>query len=79
MSNRYTRDRTPACSFCGKSASMVERLIAGPAGTYICNECVHLCQEIIADDEPRTNTKNAGKKLPKPEEIKKESQHSVVK
>ena len=37
------------CSFCGKSQSEVQRLVAGP-GVYICNECIELCQEIIEDD-----------------------------
>ncbi len=37
------------CSFCGKTQEEVDRLIAGP-DVYICNECVHLCDEIIAQD-----------------------------
>jgi late competence protein required for DNA uptake (superfamily II DNA/RNA helicase) len=36
------------CSFCGKTQQEVSKLIAGP-GTYICNECVALCNEIIAE------------------------------
>ena len=42
------------CSFCGKHQEQVERVIAGP-GAYICNECVHLCMNILGescDDEP---------------------------
>ncbi|MBI4328930.1 MAG: AAA family ATPase, partial [Chloroflexi bacterium] len=39
------------CSFCGKSQDQVKRLIAGPEQTYICNECVHLCLQIL-NDEP---------------------------
>jgi ClpX C4-type zinc finger len=38
------------CSFCGKSRDHVRRLIAGPNGVYICDECVTLCNEIIADE-----------------------------
>ena len=38
------------CSFCGKSADMVEKLISGP-GANICNECIRLCNEIIYDNE----------------------------
>ncbi len=38
-----------ACSFCGKSQDQVRRLIAGPNGVYICDECVSLCNEIIAE------------------------------
>ena len=37
-----------ACSFCGKPNGAVERMIAGPKGVFICNECVERCNEIIA-------------------------------
>ncbi len=37
------------CSFCGKHQEQVERIIAGP-GAYICNECVHLCMQILGED-----------------------------
>ncbi|MPZ26690.1 MAG: hypothetical protein GEV12_09575 [Micromonosporaceae bacterium] len=37
------------CSFCGKSQKQVKKLIAGP-GVYICDECVGLCDEILADN-----------------------------
>ena len=36
------------CSFCAKSQLKVEKLIAGPRGVFICNECVRLCDQIIA-------------------------------
>ncbi len=56
------------CSFCGKGHSEVKKLIAGPT-VYICNECVELCNEIIADsllEEIKTTTYP---KLPTPKEI----------
>jgi hypothetical protein len=40
----------PHCSFCGKAMTAVANLIAGPAPTYICNECVVLCENIIAEE-----------------------------
>lgn len=45
------------CSFCGKSQHQLEKLIAGPS-VFICNECVGLCSEIIADTagEPQGST-----------------------
>jgi ATP-dependent Clp protease ATP-binding subunit ClpX len=43
---------TLKCSFCGKHQRQVNKLIAGP-GVYICNECVDLCNEIIAHEPPR--------------------------
>jgi ATP-dependent Clp protease ATP-binding subunit ClpX len=48
------RRRTPllCCSFCGKSQKQVKRLISGP-GVYICDQCVELCNQIIAEKGPR--------------------------
>jgi DNA-binding transcriptional MerR regulator len=43
-------EKTYSCSFCGKQRSDVERMIAGPKGVIICNECVGLCNEIIANE-----------------------------
>ncbi|NWG12524.1 MAG: ATP-dependent Clp protease ATP-binding subunit ClpX [Acidobacteria bacterium] len=54
------------CSFCSKSQNDVKKLIAGPT-VYICDECVDVCNEIIADD---VMASPAGDKLPKPQEIK---------
>ena len=44
------RSTTYRCSFCGKTQDLVQRLIAGPGGVYICDECIDLCQEIITDE-----------------------------
>ena len=62
------------CSFCGKSSDQVRKLIAGPNGTFICDECVSLCEEIIADefeDEEESRGGNGTINLLKPAEIKK--------
>jgi hypothetical protein len=50
----FEREATQAltCSFCGKSQNEVRKLIAGPA-TYICDECVTLCSDIIAEEKRR--------------------------
>lgn len=60
------------CSFCGKAEGQVAKMIAGPSGLFICNECVELCKEIIDeediyDDEP---SGDMDIKLMKPKEIK---------
>lgn len=60
------RDDILRCSFCSKSQNDVKKLIAGPT-VYICDECVDVCNEIIADD---VVTSPIGDKLPKPSEIK---------
>lgn len=41
------------CSFCRRAADEVNRLISGPDGAFICDECVHLCMEVLNEDVPR--------------------------
>ena len=41
------------CSFCNRSETEIRRLIAGPEGAFICNECVELCRDILEGEEPR--------------------------
>jgi len=61
-------DNNLKCSFCGKGHSEVKKLIAGPT-VYICNECVELCNEIIADSLHEEIKGLAFPKLPTPKEI----------
>ncbi len=56
------------CSFCGKGQEEVKKLIAGPT-VYICNECIELCNEIIADELSMDTGGGALPKLPTPKEI----------
>jgi ClpX C4-type zinc finger len=46
---------TSYCSFCFKSQHEVKRLISGPAGIFICSECVDLCNEVIAGRPPNVS------------------------
>src|SRR5437667_6942066 len=57
------RSKTLYCSFCFKSQHEVRRLISGPAAIFICDECVELCNEIIAS-RPRSGAQSS-----KPEEL----------
>jgi ATP-dependent Clp protease ATP-binding subunit ClpX len=57
------------CSFCGKSQKEVKKLIAGPT-VYICDECIGLCNDIIAEEVDREESFSSGTPLPKPAEIK---------
>jgi ATP-dependent Clp protease ATP-binding subunit ClpX len=57
------------CSFCGKSQKEVKKLIAGPT-VYICDECIGLCNDIIAEEVDREDSLATGTPLPKPAEIK---------
>ena len=69
--SKYDENKQLKCSFCGKPQSQVRRLIAG-SGVYICDECVHLCLDIINDDIYAGNEAEKAEssyKLPKPKEI----------
>ena len=58
------------CSFCGKSQREVRKLIAGPT-VYICDECIELCNEIIADEAEREREFYQSRaRIPAPKEIK---------
>lgn len=57
------------CSFCGKNQREVKKLIAGPT-VYICDECIELCNDIIAEEGQKDQTSKPTDKLPKPAEIK---------
>ncbi len=48
------------CSFCGKAQGSVRRLIAGPGRVFICDECVRLCQQIIAEEGAHSSPTGAG-------------------
>lgn len=65
---KYDEKKQLKCSFCGKTQEQVKRLIAGP-GVYICDECIELCSEIIADEFQETVDFDP-KSVPKPNEIK---------
>lgn len=63
------------CSFCGKSQDQVRKLIAGPNGAYICDECVDICAEIIEEELENEDVADEGTgmeqiNLLKPEELK---------
>jgi len=60
---------TYRCSFCGKSQDQVQRLIAGPGGVYICDECVDLCREIIEEEQTSAKPRVATGKMPTPKKI----------
>ncbi|MFO0687210.1 MAG: ATP-dependent Clp protease ATP-binding subunit ClpX [Myxococcota bacterium] len=58
-----------SCSFCGKSQKEVKKLIAGPT-VYICDECIELCNDIIAEEYGNDDTSGSQQKVLKPKEIK---------
>jgi ATP-dependent Clp protease ATP-binding subunit ClpX len=64
------------CSFCGKSQNDVRKLIAGPT-VYICDECIELCNDIIAEEWEEEKSREI-RSLPKPAEIKSALDQYVV-
>ena len=79
MANSKNVRTTYRCSFCGKSQDQVQRLIAGPGGVYICDECIDLCREIIEEEQatiskPRLQTG----KMPIPKKIYEQLSQYVI-
>ncbi len=66
-----------SCSFCGKGQREVRKLIAGPT-VYICDECIELCNDIIAEENVRARHSTDRLGVPKPVEIKKVLDEYVI-
>ncbi len=67
------------CSFCGKSQEQVHRLIAGPGGVYICDECIDLCREIIEEEQANApKQKTPITKMPPPKRIFEQLNQYVI-
>ena len=64
------KDNGLHCSFCGKSQREVKKLIAGP-NVYICDECIQLCNDIIAEEVEKEDLLSPTGKVPRPADIKK--------
>ncbi|MGO3411346.1 MAG: ClpX C4-type zinc finger protein, partial [Leuconostoc falkenbergense] len=77
MANTPNFEEEVHCSFCGKSASEVKNIVAGPNGVYICNECVALAQNII-QEELTTSQAAQVLSLPTPHEIVAELNDYVI-
>src|SRR5216110_1854752 len=71
-----SHDKHLRCSFCGKSKDSVRKFISGPS-VYICNECIALCNEILAEDEER-EVSEAITQVPTPAEIKEVLDQYVI-
>ncbi len=81
MSGKMSDDRI-RCSFCNKTQDQVRKLIAGPDGAFICDECVEICMDIIEDEfdqeEPKKKEKGPDINLLKPQEIKDFLDENVI-
>src|SRR2546428_13705186 len=70
-------DANLSCSFCGKSQREVKKLIAGPT-VYICDECIELCNDIIAEEYGQDEAPTPSSRVPKPREIKEALDEYVI-
>jgi len=84
---KETDRKEMCCSFCGKTRSQVSKLIQGPGGVYICDECVHACADMIGEAEGDANAHDLDyedkedspiKNLPTPHEIYQELSQYVM-
>ncbi|HKK82962.1 MAG TPA: ATP-dependent Clp protease ATP-binding subunit ClpX [Atribacterota bacterium] len=67
------------CSFCGKDQSEVKKIVSGPNGVNICNECIQVCGYILKEDKKKKNNEHFSiKNIPIPEEIKKYLDQYVI-
>ena len=64
------------CAFCGKPKELAKRLVAGPNGLYICDECLEICNNVLLEDASETADDNL--KLLKPREIKDELDKYII-
>ena len=64
------------CSFCGKPKEMTRRLVAGPDGIFICDECIEVCREVMKEDENASSEQSVN--LLKPAEIKARLDEYIV-
>ena len=70
-------DNEQFCSFCGKQKELVKRLVAGPSGIYICDECIEVCREILKASET-SDAKEKDAPLLKPTEIKAKLDEYII-
>lgn len=70
-------DKEIRCSFCGKSETEVKKILTGPNGVTICNECIALCNEIISEDDTTADEIKEFKLL-KPQEIKAKLDEYII-
>ncbi len=77
MSKKSDSSDDLMCSFCGKSQDEVKKLIAGPS-VYICDECIQLCNEIIAEEYTQESEEDPASELLKPADIKETLDQYVI-
>lgn len=73
----FGNEKNLHCSFCGKTQKSVKKLVAGP-GVYICDECVNLCNEIVAENFQEKEEFTSKINIPTPQEMKEKLDEYII-
>ena len=72
------KDNELFCAFCGKPKELARRLVSGPNGTFICDECIEICKEVLKEDEGVENVTSTEVNLLTPHEIKQRLDEYII-
>ena len=72
------KDKELFCAFCGKPKELARRLVSGPNGTFICDECIEICKEVLSEDEADNTEVKTDVKLLTPHEIKSRLDEYII-
>ena len=81
MAGKSDKKMIVSCSFCGKNQSKVRKIIAGPSGVYICDECVDVCNDILEEDMAVENSlliSNPSFTVPTPQQLRASLDEYVI-
>ena len=72
------KDKELYCAFCGKPKELARRLVSGPNGTFICDECIEICKEVLSEDDVDNTEVKTDVKLLTPHEIKSRLDEYII-
>ena len=72
------KDKEMFCAFCGKEKEFAKRLVSGPNGTFICDECIEICKQVLEEEPTEITEEQTGVKLLTPQEIKARLDEYIV-
>ncbi len=72
------KDKEMFCAFCGKEKEFAKRLVSGPNGTFICDECIEICKQVLEEEPTEITDEQTGVKLLTPQEIKSRLDEYII-
>jgi len=72
------KDKELFCAFCGKPKELARRLVSGPNGTFICDECIEICKDVLKEEESFSQADEKEIKLLTPHEIKQKLDEYII-